>query len=57
MFIDVIDGKTIIYTYLWRGYRKARWKRAGMRMLRRELIKYPNIPIISIKNCKSPYAY
>ena len=56
MFIDIFNGEEIVYTYLWKSYRKARWKKAGSRMLKRELAKYPNYPVLSIKNCKSPYA-
>lgn len=56
MFIDIFNGEEIVYTYLWKNYRKARWKKAGSRMLKRELAKYPNYPVLSIKNCKSPYA-
>lgn len=56
MFIDVYDGEKIVYTYLWKSYRKARWKKKGARLLKRTLVKYPNYPAVYIRNCKSPYA-
>jgi hypothetical protein len=56
MFIDIYDGEKIVYTYLWKSYRKARWKKKGARLLKRTLVKYPNYPAVYIRNCKSPYA-
>lgn len=57
MFIDIFDGERIVYTYLWKSYRKARWKKSSARLLKRTLEKYPNYPVIVIyiKNCKSLY--